>query len=317
MGVFSSCRMFSEGRNLAPQEDKMFRRRLKEETKQISATEKSIFSELELFESKSLQQVRKVSSALEDKLSSLRAEVKFTDEVQKIISRTQIQIKAEVASSNLQQSKLSSRLEDLRMMMKNMQVHSPCSYFLYSRGAAVLWNNLTRRQDLLLWTCPAGMFPSSQTSVSPDQICSFFSSTNEQMKMRCFYLDFNLDSAVKESLALSAHPEPREQVRSGSLQLSRTAVDLREEPAVSAVRSVEQRQHHLCCHVSRQMLQLCFFTFSNDPNPAGSLCSRIQAQKTSREEEKLQVSKKQLHLLALTGFTEGFVVHLGVLSSGF
>ncbi|MEQ2192329.1 hypothetical protein XENOCAPTIV_010142 [Xenoophorus captivus] len=199
--------MFSEGRDLAPQEDKMFRRRLKEETKQISATEKSIFSELELFESKSLQQV---------------------------------------ASSNLQQSKLSSRLEDLRMMMKNMQ-----------------------------------------------------------------------DSAVKESLALSAHPEPREQVRSGSLQLSRTAVDLHEEPAVSAVRSVEQRQHHLCCHVSRQMLQLCFFTFSNDPNPAGSLCSRIQAQKTSREEEKLQVSKKQLHLLALTGFTEGFVVHLGVLSSGF
>ncbi|MED6261099.1 hypothetical protein ATANTOWER_000874 [Ataeniobius toweri] len=191
--LLKSFRMFSEGRDLAPQEDKMLRRRLKEETKQISATEKSIFSELELFESKSLQQVRKVSSGLEDKLSSLRTEVKFTDEVQKIISRTQIQIKAEVASSNLQQSKLSSRLEDLRMMMKNMQV-------------------------------------------SPDQICSFFSSTNEQMKMRCFYLDFNLDSAVKESLALSAHPEPREQVRSGSLQLSRTAVDLHEEPAVSAVR---------------------------------------------------------------------------------
>ncbi|XP_047237070.1 coiled-coil domain-containing protein 180 isoform X5 [Girardinichthys multiradiatus] len=191
--LLKSFRMFSEGRDLAPQEDKMFRRRLKEETKQISATEKSIFSELELLESKSLQQVRKVSSGLEDKLSSLRAEVKFTDEVQKIISRTQIQIKAEVASSNLQQSKLSSRLEDLRMMMKNMQV-------------------------------------------SPDQICSFFLSTNEQMKMRCFYLDFNLDSAVKESLALSGHPEPREQVRCGSLQLSRTAVDLHEEQAVSAVR---------------------------------------------------------------------------------
>jgi len=50
-------RLFSEGGDFAPQEVKVFQRRLKEETKQINATEESISSELEAFESHSLQQV--------------------------------------------------------------------------------------------------------------------------------------------------------------------------------------------------------------------------------------------------------------------
>lgn len=40
----------------------MFQRRLKDETRQISVTEESICSELEAFESKSLQQVRHLMS---------------------------------------------------------------------------------------------------------------------------------------------------------------------------------------------------------------------------------------------------------------
>ncbi|XP_036000630.1 coiled-coil domain-containing protein 180-like isoform X1 [Fundulus heteroclitus] len=184
--LLKSFRMFSEGGDFAPQEVKMFQRRLTEETQRISATEESIYSELELFESKSLQQVRKAAAPLKEKLSSLQAEVKFTDEVQKILSRTQIQIKAEAASSNQQQSELSSRLEDLRRTTENLQV-------------------------------------------APDQICSFFSSTNEELKTRCRYLDCDLGSVVQEILALSAPPGSRTQLR-------RTGVDLHEEPAVGAVR---------------------------------------------------------------------------------
>lgn len=99
-----------------------------------------------------LLQVRKASVSLEDKLSFLQAEVKFSEEVQRILSRTQIQIKSEVpvscppvcppsaclcpaltlhllqaASSNLQQSELSSRLEDLRRRMKNVEVERPAA----------------------------------------------------------------------------------------------------------------------------------------------------------------------------------------------
>lgn len=55
--VFSSCRLFSEGGDFAPQEVKMFQQRLKKESKHISVTEESIYSELEVFESSSLQEV--------------------------------------------------------------------------------------------------------------------------------------------------------------------------------------------------------------------------------------------------------------------
>lgn len=55
---FSSCRMFSEGGDFTPHEVKMFQKRLKEETKQVRGTVQSIYAELELFESRSLQQVR-------------------------------------------------------------------------------------------------------------------------------------------------------------------------------------------------------------------------------------------------------------------
>lgn len=58
MSVFSSCRLFSEGGDFAPQELKMFQRRVREETKRISTTEESIYSALEAFESRSLQKVQ-------------------------------------------------------------------------------------------------------------------------------------------------------------------------------------------------------------------------------------------------------------------
>lgn len=56
--VFSSCRLFSEGGDFAPQELRMFQRRMREETKRIVVAEESIYSGLEAFESKSLQQVQ-------------------------------------------------------------------------------------------------------------------------------------------------------------------------------------------------------------------------------------------------------------------
>lgn len=62
--LFSSGRLFSEGGDFAPQEVKLFQRRLKEESKQISVTEESIYSELEAFESSSLQRVPRLTPYL-------------------------------------------------------------------------------------------------------------------------------------------------------------------------------------------------------------------------------------------------------------
>ncbi|TDH13406.1 hypothetical protein EPR50_G00057390 [Perca flavescens] len=126
--LLQSFRLFSEGGDFSPQEVKLFQRRLKEQTKQISMTEESIYSELEAYESKSLQQVKEASGHLEEKLSFLKSEVEFTEKSQKIISSTQVHIKAEAASSNQQQWSLSSRLEDVRRMMENPEL-SPDQLF--------------------------------------------------------------------------------------------------------------------------------------------------------------------------------------------
>lgn len=108
--------------------------------------------------------------------------------------------------------------------------------------------------------------------MSPDEVCCLLSSAHEDISKRCQYLDFSLvghflsplspglsgvsrtfqnlsvtldmfvqNSAVQDSAVLSAHPKSRRQVRvstqTGSLQLSRTGVDLHEDPVVGVVRS--------------------------------------------------------------------------------
>ncbi|XP_033969387.1 coiled-coil domain-containing protein 180 isoform X2 [Trematomus bernacchii] len=152
--LLTGFRLFSEGGDFAPQEVKVFQRRLKEETKQINATEESISSELEAFESHSLQQLKEASGSLEEKLSLLKSEMGFMEKIQKIIGSTQVHIKAEAASSNQQQSAISSRLEDLRRLLENKQEH---------------------------------------TQVSPDQVLSLLSSVNEEVRKRCQYLDISLE----------------------------------------------------------------------------------------------------------------------------
>ncbi|XP_037536764.1 coiled-coil domain-containing protein 180 [Nematolebias whitei] len=195
--LLGSFRMFSEGGDFTPHEVKMFQKRLKEETKRVSGTVESIYAELELFESRSLQQVREASARVEGKLSALKAEMEFTEKIEKIIRSAQIQIKTEAASSNQQQSVISSRLEDIKRTMGNKQV-------------------------------------------SPDEVCCLLSSAHEDISKRCQYLDFSLNSAVQDSAVLTAHPKSRRQVRvstqTGSLQLSRTGVDLHEDPVVGVVR---------------------------------------------------------------------------------
>ncbi|CAK6980687.1 hypothetical protein L3Q82_023465 [Scomber scombrus] len=128
--LLDSFRLFSEGGDFAPQEVRLFQRRLKEESKQLSVTEENIYIQLEAFQSLSLQQVNEVSGQFEEKLSLLHSELKFTEKIQKIISSTQVHIKAEAASSNQQQSKINNRLEDLKRMMDDEEVSSDqvCSF---------------------------------------------------------------------------------------------------------------------------------------------------------------------------------------------
>ncbi|XP_078141532.1 coiled-coil domain-containing protein 180 [Centroberyx gerrardi] len=120
--LLRSFRLFSEGGDFSPQEVDVFQKCLQEESRQIDVTEESIQSELEVSECSSLQQVKEVSGRFEEKFSFLKIELKFLEKIQKVLSNTQVQIKAEAASSNQQQKVISSRMEELRRLMETTEV---------------------------------------------------------------------------------------------------------------------------------------------------------------------------------------------------
>ncbi|XP_077416883.1 glutamate receptor ionotropic, NMDA 1b isoform X4 [Vanacampus margaritifer] len=120
--LLRSFRLFSEGGDYTRQEVKLFQRRLKEESKRISVTEESVYADLHNLQTKTLQQVKAASGRLEEKLCVLQAEVKFIELIERILSSTQVEVKAEAASSNQQEAVISARLEQLRKTLEEEQV---------------------------------------------------------------------------------------------------------------------------------------------------------------------------------------------------
>ncbi|XP_068559608.1 coiled-coil domain-containing protein 180 [Cebidichthys violaceus] len=177
--LLNSFRLFSEGGDVAPQELRLFQKRLKEATRQISVTEESIYSELEGSESQSLQQLKEASAPLEEKLCFLKSEVDFMEKIQEIMRSTQVHIKAETNGSKQQQVVISSMLEDLRRMMENTQV-SPdqvcsllssvneefrkcCQYLDFSLGATFSVPPKSRKQ--IRSAPPPGLLQTRRTGV--------------------------------------------------------------------------------------------------------------------------------------------------------
>ncbi|XP_017162072.1 uncharacterized protein LOC103470801 [Poecilia reticulata] len=207
----TSFRTFKDGGDFSPQEAKMFQKKMKEEIKRIGSTEDSIFSELEVYESKSLLQLRKVLAPLDDKFSSLKAEVKFTEEIQKIVSRTQIQIKAEAASSNLQQTGISRRLEELKEMTTNIQVspHQVCRSFS-SVKEEIKWrcSYLGFSQDSVL----QDSFALSRTKVQGQRRSRSASELHEETTVRfSFQLDHKPKTAGDHSSIIQRSISTRKQ----------------------------------------------------------------------------------------------------------
>lgn len=120
-GLLRSFRLFSEGGDFAPQELRLVQRRLTEEAKQFAVREEAFYSEMEEFESSSLQQVREVCTRLEENICLMRAELEFKEQIQQVYGSTQVQLKAEVVGSSQQQSAINNRLENLKMMMDDAQ----------------------------------------------------------------------------------------------------------------------------------------------------------------------------------------------------
>ncbi|KAJ8291181.1 hypothetical protein GJAV_G00022330 [Gymnothorax javanicus] len=113
-----SFRLFSYGGNYTSQEIDVFQKQLEKEAKRVDSTEEAITLDMEGTESRCLEQAKDVISAFEEKFRFLIGDLKFAERVRRVFMDMQVQIKAEVARSNMQKKTLGDMLMQLESDMK-------------------------------------------------------------------------------------------------------------------------------------------------------------------------------------------------------
>ncbi|KAK0136776.1 Coiled-coil domain-containing protein 180 [Merluccius polli] len=120
--LVTSFRMFGEGGNFSPKEVEQLLKLLDKTSRRMDAWEDSLRADMETLESASLDQVKELVDRLEDKLSILLVEMRFSEKTQNVLANVQVQIKAEAAHSNQQKKLISSQIEDLRRNTETAEV---------------------------------------------------------------------------------------------------------------------------------------------------------------------------------------------------
>ncbi|XP_040542014.1 coiled-coil domain-containing protein 180 isoform X4 [Gallus gallus] len=107
------CRLFVEGGNFSSEEVQSFSKCLQKESKSIDSFERSILADMEKMESRCLEQATEVIKRAETRLHCLFMNRVFMEKIQRLLANLRVQIKSEVANSNLQAAALKSHLEKL------------------------------------------------------------------------------------------------------------------------------------------------------------------------------------------------------------
>ncbi|KAM9082498.1 coiled-coil domain-containing protein 180 isoform 4-T7 [Megaptera novaeangliae] len=108
------CRLFSEGGNFSSEEIDSLCHRLEKEAARIEFVENLIMINMEKMESEYLDQANDVINKFESKFHNLSVDLIFIEKIQRLLTNLQVNIKCEVAKSNLQTDGLNSSLEQLQ-----------------------------------------------------------------------------------------------------------------------------------------------------------------------------------------------------------
>ncbi|XP_045878631.1 coiled-coil domain-containing protein 180 isoform X3 [Meles meles] len=108
------CRLFSEGGNFSSEEINSLCHRLEKEASRIEFVESLIMINMEKMESEYLDQANDVINKFESKFHNLSVDLIFIEKIQRLLTNLQVNIKCEVAKSNLQTDGLNSSLEQLQ-----------------------------------------------------------------------------------------------------------------------------------------------------------------------------------------------------------
>ncbi|CAM9821291.1 unnamed protein product [Rangifer tarandus platyrhynchus] len=108
------CRLFSEGGNFSSEEIDSLCHRLEKEAARIEFVENLIMINMEKMESDYLDRANEFISKFESKFHNLSVDLIFIEKIQRLLTNLQVNIKCEVAKSNLQTEGLNSSLEQLQ-----------------------------------------------------------------------------------------------------------------------------------------------------------------------------------------------------------
>ncbi|XP_059957228.1 LOW QUALITY PROTEIN: coiled-coil domain-containing protein 180 [Mesoplodon densirostris] len=115
------CRLFSEGGNFSSEEIDSVCHRLEKEAARIESVENLIMINMEKMESEYLDQANDVINKFESKFHNLSVDLIFIEKIQRLLTNLQVNIKCEVAKSNLQTDGLNSSLEQLQSKVQMCQ----------------------------------------------------------------------------------------------------------------------------------------------------------------------------------------------------
>ncbi|XP_021135773.2 coiled-coil domain-containing protein 180 isoform X1 [Columba livia] len=113
-----TCRLFVEGGEFSSDEVKSFRQCLQQESKRIDSFESLIKADMKKMESRCLQQATELIKQSETKFRHVFTNRVFMEKIQRCLRNLQVQIKSEVANSNLQAETINSYLEKLHQKLE-------------------------------------------------------------------------------------------------------------------------------------------------------------------------------------------------------
>ncbi|XP_066513480.1 coiled-coil domain-containing protein 180-like isoform X3 [Hoplias malabaricus] len=225
--IMKSFKLFSEGGCFTPKEIEVYQKQLEKIGKRIDTADEALTLDMEGTESKCLEQAKEVINKFEERFHFLTVDLMFLENIQKVLTNTQVQIKAEVMKSNMQKKTINS-------MMGEMEKIQACTQLS------------TDKRD-----------------VSTEEINSLTDSLTEELRKRCQYLDCFMDSSravllpdapLQGAFAVAARPRSRKQEANVSsagdslLQPSRMGATFMNDAAVGVIKGLLRISKHQCSH---------------------------------------------------------------------
>lgn len=167
------CRLFSEGGNFSSEEIDSLCHRLEKEAARIEFVENLIMINMEKMESDYLDQANEFISKFESKFHNLSVDLIFIEKIQRLLTNLQVNLKCEVAKSNLQTEGLNSSLEQLQSKVE-------------------MCRSLKRNKQV----------------VSTEDLLGLIRTWKEKLSQRIEYLNCKLDMLSMTHLAFPAQGEP-------------------------------------------------------------------------------------------------------------